>query len=112
MSIDSTVTLPPGDYLVKNADANLGSQAQETGIDVALIFTGDGDSIGKIEMNGQAEATLKGRLSGDYKGMVIFRDDDRTTMDTWKINGGNELNIEGAIYMPKTHVWINGNSEL
>jgi len=25
---------------------------------------------------------------------------------------GNELNIEGAIYMPKTHLWINGNSTL
>jgi hypothetical protein len=112
MDIDSTVTLPAGDYYIKNGDANFGSKANVTGTDVALIFTGDGDSIGKLEMNGQAQATLKGRLSGDYKGMVIVRDDDRLTMDTWMINGGNELNIEGAIYMPRTHVWINGNSEL
>ena len=112
MDINSTVTLPAGDYYIKNADANFGSHAKVTGVDVALIFTGDGDSIGKLEMNGQAEATLKGRLSGDYKGMAIVRDGSRTTMDVWKINGGNGLNIEGAIYMPKTHVWINGNSEL
>ena len=112
MEINETVTLPAGDYFIKNADANFGTKANVTGTDVALIFTGDGDSIGKLEMNGQAEATLKGRLSGDYKGLVIFRDDDRVNMDTWKINGGQELDIEGAIYMPKTHVWINGNSEL
>ncbi len=76
------------------------------------MFTGDGDSIGKFDMDGQAKITLKAPTTGVYKDIAIFRDRDRLTMDTAMINGGNTINIEGAIYMPRTQLWINGNSEL
>jgi hypothetical protein len=33
-------------------------------------------------------------------------------MDTLKINGGQELDLEGAMYFPKTQLWFNGNSDL
>lgn len=112
MNIDGPVTLQPGTYYIKNGTATFGSHARVTGTDVTLVFTGDGDQIGAFNMNGQAELTLKAPTTGDYADIAIYRDDDRLTMDTHHINGGNEINIEGAIYMPKTHLWINGNSEL
>jgi Flp pilus assembly protein TadG len=112
MSIDGPATLKPGTYYIKNGNANFGSHADVTGTGVTLVFTGDGDSIGTFDMNGQAKITLIAPTTGDYSDIAIFRDDDRLTMDTQHINGGNTIHIEGAIYMPKTHLWINGNSEL
>lgn len=112
MSIDSVATLDPGIYYIKNGNASFGSHARVTGEGVTIVFTGDGDSIGSFDMNGQAEITLKSPTTGPYADIAIFRDSDRLTMDEVKINGGNEINVEGAIYMPKTNLWINGNSEL
>lgn len=112
MNIDTAITLPAGTYYIKNGDANFGSHANVTGTDVTIVFTGDGDSIGKFDMDGQAQITLSAPTTGPYADIVLFRDDDRVTMDTVHINGGNTLNLLGAIYMPKTNLWINGNSEL
>jgi hypothetical protein len=112
MSINKALTLPAGTYYIKNGTASLGSHANVTGTGVTLVFTGDGDSIGSFNMNGQARLTLKAPTTGPYADIAIYRDDDRLTMDTQHINGGNEINIEGAIYMPKTHLWINGSSDL
>jgi Flp pilus assembly protein TadG len=112
MNIDTTVNLPAGTYYIKNGNANFGSKANVTGTGVTIVFTGDGDSIGKFDMDGQAQITLSAPTTGPYADIVLFRDSDRLTMDTMHINGGNTLNLLGAIYMPKTELWINGNSEL
>jgi hypothetical protein len=116
MDIDSAVNLPKGTYFIKNGDATFGSKARVTGTEVTLVFTGDGDSIGKFDMQGQAELSLKApkteTTATPYPGLVMVRDGDRTTMDTLKINGGQELDLEGAMYFPKTQLWFNGNSDL
>jgi Flp pilus assembly protein TadG len=112
MNINQTLNLPAGTYYIKNGDANFGSSAKVTGNNVTLVFTGDGDQIGKFDMDGQAELTLKAPNNGPYADIVLFRDRDRLTTDELKINGGNTLDLVGAIYMPKTHLWINGNSTL
>jgi hypothetical protein len=112
MTIDRTINLPAGTYYIKNGNLNLGSHAAVTGTNVTLIFTGTGDSIGKIEMNGQASLTLSAPETGVYRDIVIFRDKDRATMDDWHLNGGNSLNLTGALYMPKTNILINGNSTM
>ncbi len=36
----------------------------------------------------------------------------KVTMDTLKINGGQELSLEGAMYFPRTKLWFNGNSDV
>jgi Flp pilus assembly protein TadG len=112
MNINGVATLSPGTYYIKNGNANFGSGARVTGNGVTLVFTGDGDSIGKFDMDGQAQLTLTAPTTGPYADIAIFRDKDRLTMDTAMINGGNGINIEGAIYMPKTQLWINGNSQI
>lgn len=112
MTIDRTINLPAGTYYIKNGNLNLGSHAAITGTNVTIVFTGDGDSIGKIEMNGQASMTLSAPTAGVYRDIVIFRDKDRVTMDDWHLNGGNALNLTGALYMPKTNMLINGNSTM
>jgi hypothetical protein len=114
-NIDSAVTLQPGTYYVKNADVNFSSKARVTGTEVTIVLTGDGDSIGKFDMSGQAELTLrapKQNSGADYPGMVFLRDDDRVTMDIIRINGGQTFNVEGGMYFPKTRLNFNGGSTL
>ena len=115
MDINEALTLPPGTYYIKNGDANFGTKARVTGTGVTLVFTGDGDSIGKFDMQGQAELSLTAptQNSGQpYYGLVMVRDASRLTMDILKINGGQELRLEGAMYFPKTKLWFNGNSDV
>jgi hypothetical protein len=113
--LDETVTLEKGTYYIKDTLANFGSKARITGEEVTLVFTGDGDNIGKFDMDGQATLTLTAPKEGsgaDYPGIVLLRDGSRLTMDILHINGGQGLNLEGAMYFPKTKLFFNGNSDV
>ncbi len=113
--LNGKINLKPGTYYIKDTLANFGSKARITGEGVTLVFTGEGDNIGKFDMDGQATLTLSAPKEGSgeaYPGIVLLRDGDRNTMDTLKINGGQELKLEGAMYFPKTRLWFNGNSDV
>ena len=113
--LNETVTLAKGTYYIKDTLANFGSQARISGEEVTLVFTGEGDNIGKFDMDGQATLSLTAPKEGsgaDYPGIVLLRDPSRLTMDIFKINGGQELKLEGAMYFPKTRLWFNGNSDV
>jgi hypothetical protein len=113
--LNDTITLAPGTYYIKDTLANFGSRARISGEGVTLVFTGEGDNIGKFDMDGQATLTLTAPPLGsdaDYPGMVLLRDPSRLTMDILQINGGQELKLEGAMYFPKTRLYFNGNSDV
>ena len=116
MTIDGAHTFPSrSTIIIKNGDANFTTKARATGEEVTIVFTGEGDNIGKFDMQGQAELSLKAPKEGSgalYPGLVLVRDGDRLTMDTLKINGGQELRLEGAMYFPMTKLWFNGNSNV
>jgi hypothetical protein len=112
MFIDRAITLPAGTYYIRGGNIVLGPLARVTGTGVTFVFTGTGDNIGKLEMSGQASLTLTAPTTGPYKDIVIFRDKDRLTMDDMQFNGGNALNLTGAIYMPKTNIIINGGTTM
>ncbi len=112
MNIGKTLNLPAGTYYIKNGNMNLGPHAVVTGTNVTLVFTGDGNSIGKFDMDGKASLTLSAPTTGPYADIVIFRDGGRTTMDDLHLNGGNKLNLTGALYMPNTNIIVNGNSSM
>jgi hypothetical protein len=113
--LNTTVNLAPGTYYIKDPIATFGSQARITGHGVTLVFTGEGDSIGKFDLSGQATLTLTAPLlssNADYPGIVLLRDPSRLTMDTLQINGGQGLSLEGGIYFPMTRLEFNGNSTM
>lgn len=113
--LNETVRLNPGTYYIKDTLANFGSKARISGEGVTLVFTGEGDNIGKFEMDGQATLALTAPKEGsgeDYPGIVLLRDSSRLTMDILKINGGQGLKLEGAMYFPKTRLWFNGTSDV
>src|SRR3546814_104397 len=62
------------------------------------------------KMNGGAEINLTAPTSGDYKGVVLYRDRRADVIDV-KFNGGAGFDFTGAIYMPTTNLEMLGNFE-
>ena len=105
-SISGTLKLKPGTYYVNNATLTLASKGKLIGDDVTLVFMGDNSDY--VEQ-GQNVVNLSAPDEGPYAGIAIYRDRNAATR-TFKINGGADLSIKGAVYMASTDLWILGNA--
>ncbi len=112
-----TLTLNPGTYYVNGGDIDLHGRIESSGTGgVTIIMTGtetndDGDLVvGDFKQNGGGELDIDARETGPYRGIALYRD-RRASLITVKINGGAETDIQGAIYMPGTDLWLGGNAD-
>ena len=80
-----------------------------TAYESTLIQTGPNGQAGDFAMNSQANLKMTAPTSGTYKDIIIYRDRRAANIQV-KINGGAASQISGAIYMPSTDMWFNGNS--
>ena len=109
--------LNPGVHYV-TGDINLHGTIESTGTGgVTIIMTGtetnsDGDLVvGDFKQNGGGALDIDASETGDYRGIALYRD-PRANLLTVKINGGADTDIQGAIYMPGTDLWLGGNAEM
>jgi hypothetical protein len=65
-------------------------------------------TIGTLTSNAQAENNINAPTTGKYAGIAFFQD-RRATTQTIRINGGSGSVINGAVYMPRALMRINGN---
>ena len=105
-TVTGTLKLKKGTYYVNNSTLTMASGGKLIGEDVTLVFMGDNSDY--VE-NGQNVVSLSAPDDGDYAGIAIYRERDAATK-TFKINGGANLSIEGAIYMASTDLWVLGNA--
>src|SRR3546814_6327253 len=73
-------------------------------------MTGTYGYAGDIKSNGGAGVNLTAPTSGDYQGVVLYRDRRADVIDV-KFNGGAGFDFTGAIYMPTTNLEMLGNFE-
>lgn len=101
--------LAPGNWYVN--DGMLDIKGSLSGDNVTLIMMGENSSW---TQNGGGKLSLTAPTSGDYKGIVVFRDRNAGNVQgkEIKINGGADLVLVGAIYGAGTDFWIGGNAEL
>lgn len=111
MDIKGTVTLQPGTYYINGGDLTISAQAKVTGENVTIVMTGPNGDAGDIKINGGAEIKLTAPTSGDYKGVVLYRDRRADVIDV-KLNGGAGFDLTGALYLPTTNIDMLGNFEL
>ena len=111
MDIKGKVTMEPGTYYINGGDIEFGSQANVTGSGVTFVLTGPGGAAGDIKMNGQAVLNLSGQTSGDYKGLLFYRDRRASNIEI-KINGGSDASLSGAMYFPSSDLTFTGNAGL
>lgn len=117
VQFNGTFTLPPGQYVFKNGDFDLGSKANVTGTGVTMMFTGDDPATqtGNVSnLSGGALNLTAPMNEGDpFKGVAFYQ--DRRTQNCPpqknKFNGNLDMSINGVIYFPACEIEFVGGAE-
>ena len=109
INVKGNLTMRPGIYYIKGGNFSTSSQSNITAIGVTIILTGDGTSIGKVDMNGGAKIEMSATTSGIYQGVLFYKDRDASPTYNDVLNGGASGSFLGAIYMPSQTVTFTGN---
>ncbi len=99
---NATVTFNPGTYILNNGAFTMNGSSRISGTGVTFFLTGNAS----FTLNGGSALTLIAPTTGTYAGILIFQDPADTSTGT--INGNNSSTIQGAVYMPKAPLTING----
>lgn len=124
MDIKGTATLAPGIYYVdgngngnQTAGVQISSSAVVNGTGVTIVLTsstpGDPSSIAGLKINGGATIKLTAPTTGDYKGVLIYQDRRATLLgDTVHLNGNSASKLQGAVYVPRNAILMNGTTNM
>jgi hypothetical protein len=114
--IQGTAYFSAGKYIIAGGTLDIRSSAHVTSDTVngiTIFLTNNGGSYANVNINGSAGVSLTAATSGDYKGIAIFQDRNAPVVNSGSpntFNGGSNLNITGAIYIPKQLVVYNGGN--
>jgi len=90
--------------IIFSGNLTIQGNSTATGIGVTLFFT----NSATIDIRGTVQVTLSAPLTGPYRGMVLYGDDNNPFADN-KLNGTSTSTITGAVYFPTTKVSVLGN---
>ena len=110
LTVQGDLTLSPGIYVIDEGDFDVRSTATLSGTDVTIILTSStGSDYGTMTLNGSATLDLSAPDSGDYSGVLVYRDRDAPDANN-SILGGADAEFTGALYMPSSTLNFTGNS--
>lgn len=110
INVRGKLTMNPGQYYIKAGDFETNAQSEMTAMGVTIILTGPGTSIGQVKMNGGADIEMAAPASGNFKGVLFFKDLSAPASTNDVFNGGASGSFLGANYMPSQTVTLNRNS--
>jgi len=111
LELDGTLTFDPGTFVIRNGDFTTKGNTNVTGSDVTVVLTGDGPSdVGNVHLNNNTVMDLNAPTSGPLEGVLFYQDPKADTPDDSVFNGGANLDLDGAIYMPKSHIQFSGGA--
>ena len=112
ITVHGTLNLPAGRTLTAyNGDIVINAQAQVNGSGVTIVMTGTDGDAGDLQINGGAQLNLSAPSSGDYKGVLMYRDRRASNIEI-KINGNADSNLTGALYFPSSDLAYEGNADM
>lgn len=111
---NNSANLAPGTYYIDATDFSVNSQATLNGTGVTIVLTsssaaGNPGSVSTTKMNGGATINLSAPTSGEYKGVLFYRD-RRATNTTSVLNGNSSSVMRGAVYFPSSTLEFTGNT--
>lgn len=109
LDLKGVATLLPGTYYIDGGDVKIGAQAKIVGVGVTIVMTGPNGKAGKLTINAGAELELSAPSTGDYAGILFYRD-RRADNTEVKVSGGSNLFLSGALYFPTADIEFVGHS--
>jgi hypothetical protein len=118
----SVVTMNPGTYIINRGDFSVGGQTTvqcscpgpEDGVTIILTSAGDPGDIGQVDIAAGANVQLRAPSGpmAEYRGLLFYQDRRAPLAGTNsnKFNGGANMNLHGAVYVPQQGVQFSGNN--
>ena len=119
---NAIITLNPGTYYIDEGDLRMAASAvvrcscpnPEDGVTFVLTSSGSVNNIGTVVINGGADVLLRAPTADadPFKGILVYQDRQAPPSGTAvKFNGGSDMLLTGAIYIPnQTIEWSGGNA--
>ncbi|WP_067736603.1 TadE/TadG family type IV pilus assembly protein [Novosphingobium naphthalenivorans] len=113
LTLQGTVTLNPGVYIMDKGTFTVNSQAHVTGEGVTIILTGDDPkNVATVKLVGGADLDLRAPTAVEdptWKNILFFQDPIGSTSES-NIAGGSTLQLDGIVYLPGGDLTFTGNS--
>lgn len=116
---NATVTFLAGTYILNRGGLSFGSQAVircsnctgTAGVTFVLTSTTSTTQIGTVTVNGGADIDLRAPsgMGNPFRGLLVYQDRSAPSA-TARFNGGANMVLRGAIYMPRQEVEWSGNT--
>jgi Flp pilus assembly protein TadG len=107
----ATVSFSPGTYILNGGGMTVSNGASVSGSGVTFYNTaGSGQTFAPMSITGGGTINLSAPTSGTYEGILAFQDRNISSTATNTFDGGSNLTINGAIYMPDGSVVFSGGS--
>jgi hypothetical protein len=111
LSGGANVTLNPGTYIMDGGTFSISGNSTISGAGVTIVLTSSsGSDYATVSIAGGAHVNLSAPTSGNMAGLAFFQDRNAPSGVHNDFNGGETMNIEGAIYMPKQTVNFAGGT--
>lgn len=107
----ATVSLNPGTYVLNGGGMTVSNGAAVSGSGVTFYNTaGSGQTFAPVNVGGGGTINLNAPTSGTYEGILFFQDRSINSTATNVIDGGSNLTINGAVYIPDGALNFSGGS--
>ena len=122
LTAQSVVTMTPGTYILNRGDFKVGGQTivtcscpnPEDGVTIILTSSGSAADIGNVDIAAGANVTLRAPsgATAEYRGLLFYQDRRAPlgATNSNKFNGGANMNLHGAVYVPQQGVQFSGNN--
>jgi len=111
LELSGSLSLDPGTLVIRNGDFSTKGGTSVTGSGVTVMLTGDSPSeVGRVHLNNNTEMSLTAPISGPLEGLLFYQDPAALNPDRSLFNGGVDLDLNGAIYMPESHIEFSGGA--
>jgi len=106
------VTMAPGTYVIAGGDFMVDGAATVVGEGVTIYLTNGPKGWGDVQIAGTATVKLTAPTSGDYAGVLIYRDPRAPDRKPGSFLAGTEESyLTGAVYIPSGSVRWSGTSD-
>ncbi len=99
----STVTLAPGNYIIRDGAFTIAKNAAVSGSDVTIFLTG---KLALINFAAGSQINLSAPTDGDHAGVLFFQDPKSPIINFWLGRSTSEL--RGVVYLPSGALYADG----